>query len=109
MSLRQDYSLSPAAPERFRAEALARNEAPDGFGTRFSSWARIHGRDIPASTAMWATLSWSRLHGFVSLEIAHIFESMGVGSARHEKTPRFPCKHWELRGSSWWLRPASIR
>ena len=42
------------------------------------SWAHAHDLDIDPATALRAVLVWSRLHGFVSLEIAGSYASMGI-------------------------------
>lgn len=42
------------------------------------SWAHAHNLDIDPATALRAVLVWSRLHGFVSLEIAGSYASMGI-------------------------------
>lgn len=41
-------------------------------------WAAKRGAQIDASNALSAVLTWSRLHGFVSLEIAGNYTSMGI-------------------------------
>jgi AcrR family transcriptional regulator len=60
---------------------------PDhGNGTRptrelaaeLSRWADKRGIQVQAATALRAVLTWSRLHGFVSLEIAGNYVSMGI-------------------------------
>ena len=48
------------------------------LATQLSSWARTHSLDIDPATALCAVLAWSRLHGFVSLEIAGNYASMGI-------------------------------
>jgi AcrR family transcriptional regulator len=42
------------------------------------SWADTRSLDADPATALRAVLTWSRLHGFVSLEIAGNFASMGI-------------------------------
>jgi AcrR family transcriptional regulator len=44
--------------------------------------ARAHGPGIDAAMALRAIIIWSRLHGWVSLEIAGNFASMGIDPAR---------------------------
>jgi hypothetical protein len=46
--------------------------------TQLLSWAHAHDLDIDPATALRAVLLWSRLHGFVSLEIAGSYASMGI-------------------------------
>jgi AcrR family transcriptional regulator len=61
-------------------------ESGDGTATppgqpltsQLSAWAHRHGLDIDPAVALRAVLIWSRLHGFVSLEIAGNFASMGI-------------------------------
>jgi AcrR family transcriptional regulator len=43
-----------------------------------SQWANRRGVQVDAATALRAVLAWSRLHGFVSLEIAGNYASMGI-------------------------------
>jgi AcrR family transcriptional regulator len=54
--------------------------APPGppLAGQLSSWARTHGLDLGPAGALRALLAWSRLHGFVSLEIAGNYASMGA-------------------------------
>ena len=48
------------------------------LASQLSAWAHGHGLDIDPAVALRAVLTWSRLHGFVSLEIAGNFASMGI-------------------------------
>ena len=48
------------------------------LASQLPAWAQRHGLDIDPATALRAVLIWSRLHGFVSLEIAGNFASMGI-------------------------------
>jgi hypothetical protein len=41
-------------------------------------WATDRGLQADAATAVRALLTWSRLHGFVSLEIDGNYTSMGI-------------------------------
>jgi AcrR family transcriptional regulator len=43
-----------------------------------SEWADTRGAQVDPATALRAVLTWSRLHGFVSLEIAGNYVSMGI-------------------------------
>lgn len=54
--------------------------APPGppFASQLSAWAQRHDLGMDPATALQAVLIWSRLHGFVSLEIAGNFASMGI-------------------------------
>ena len=47
-----------------------------------SRWATQRGAPVDATRAVRAILTWSRLHGFVSLEIAGNFASMSIDSDR---------------------------
>ncbi len=55
-------------------------QAPPGqpLASQMSTWARAHGLGIDPASALQAVLIWSRLHGFVSLEIAGNFAAMGI-------------------------------
>jgi AcrR family transcriptional regulator len=46
--------------------------------SQLAKWAQGRGIDIDAATALRAVLIWSRLHGFVSLEIGGNFGGMGI-------------------------------
>jgi AcrR family transcriptional regulator len=46
------------------------------LASQLSAWAQSH--DLDPATALRAVLAWSRLHGFVTLEIAGNFASMGL-------------------------------
>jgi Tetracyclin repressor-like, C-terminal domain len=48
------------------------------LAAQLEAWAHQHGLRIGPATALRAVLVWSRLHGFVSLEIAGNFASMGI-------------------------------
>ena len=48
---------------------------------QLAQWARRRSIDIDAATALRAVLVWSRLHGFVSLEIGGNFAGMGIDGA----------------------------
>lgn len=48
------------------------------LASQASHWANKRGTQADASTAIRAMLTWSRLHGFVSLEIAGNYASMGI-------------------------------
>jgi len=50
------------------------------LASQLSAWAQLHSPGIDPATALDAVLIWSRLHGFVSLEIAGNFTSMGIDS-----------------------------
>lgn len=45
---------------------------------QLSEWADARGIQVDAANALRAVLTWSRLHGFVSLEIAGNYASMGL-------------------------------
>jgi Tetracyclin repressor-like, C-terminal domain len=59
-------------------------QAPPGqpLASQLSAWARAHGLGIDPATVLQAVLIWSRLHGFVRLEIAGNFASMGIDPDR---------------------------
>lgn len=48
------------------------------LAAQLSAWAHAHSLDADPATALRAVLAWSRLHGFVSLEIAGNYASMGL-------------------------------
>jgi AcrR family transcriptional regulator len=48
------------------------------LASQLSAWAHRHGLDIDPAIALRGVLIWSRVHGFVSLEIAGNFTSMGI-------------------------------
>jgi hypothetical protein len=41
-------------------------------------WARSRGTRVDAASGLRAVLAWSRLHGFIGLEIAGNYKSMGL-------------------------------
>jgi hypothetical protein len=47
---------------------------------QLSTWAIQNAPDTQTATALRATLIWSHIHGFVSLEIANIYATMGIDS-----------------------------
>ena len=49
-----------------------------GLASQASAWAADRGVEADATTAVRALLTWSRLHGFVSLEIDGNYNSMGI-------------------------------
>ena len=51
---------------------------PGPLASQLSTWARKHGPEADPATALRAVLAWSRLHGFVSLEIAGNYASMNI-------------------------------
>jgi AcrR family transcriptional regulator len=48
------------------------------LAAELTRWASTRGARVDPSTALRAVLTWSRLHGFVSLEIAGNYASMGI-------------------------------
>ena len=48
------------------------------LASQLAAWARQHNLEADPTTALRALLVWSRLHGFVSLEIAGNYASMGI-------------------------------
>jgi AcrR family transcriptional regulator len=50
------------------------------LAAQLAAWASAHGADVEPEPALRAVLTWSRLHGFVTLEIAGNFASMGLDS-----------------------------
>ena len=48
------------------------------LAAQLSAWAQSRHLDIDPATTLRCVLLWSRLHGFVSLEIAGNFASMGI-------------------------------
>ncbi len=65
-------------------ELDAGQAAPPGppLAAQLSSWAAAQAGDTDPLTALRAVLVWSRLHGFVSLEIAGNYASMGIDPGR---------------------------
>lgn len=55
---------------------LTRSNRP--LGSELSHWARRQDLDIKPAIALTAILIWTRVHGFISLEIAGAFSSMGI-------------------------------
>lgn len=51
---------------------------PRALASQASAWATDRGLQTDAATAVRALLTWSRLHGFVSLEIDGNYASMGI-------------------------------
>ena len=51
------------------------------LAAQLSSWADANNLDADPATALRAVLAWSRLHGFVSLEIAGNYASMAIDPA----------------------------
>ena len=62
------------------AGAVPPGATPPGppLADQLVSWAAVHRPDTDVATALGAVLAWSRLHGFVSLEIAGNYASMGI-------------------------------
>ena len=48
------------------------------LASQLSAWAHKHSLEADPATALRAVLAWSRLHGFVSLEIAGNYASMNI-------------------------------
>jgi AcrR family transcriptional regulator len=48
-------------------------EVPAGLIPSFTRWAGLLGADVPSAVVLTAALAWSRLHGFVSLELSGNF------------------------------------
>ena len=61
-------------------DGLGDPAAPPGppLASQLSAWTREHGPEAEPATALRAVLAWSRLHGFVSLEIAGNYASMDI-------------------------------
>jgi AcrR family transcriptional regulator len=51
---------------------------PQPLASQLTAWAAAHDASIGPATALRAVLTWSRLHGLVSLEIAGNFASMDI-------------------------------
>jgi AcrR family transcriptional regulator len=51
---------------------------PQPLASQLTAWAQAHDPGTGPATALRAVLTWSRLHGLVSLEIAGNFASMGI-------------------------------
>jgi hypothetical protein len=52
------------------------------LAAELTRWATTRGAGTDPATALRAVLAWSRLHGFVSLEIAGNYASMGIDPDR---------------------------
>jgi AcrR family transcriptional regulator len=55
---------------------------PEPLASQLAAWARPYDHPAGPAVALRAILAWSRLHGFVSLEIAGNYTSMGLDPAR---------------------------
>ena len=55
-------------------------EPPRRLAKELREWARTRGIDAKPGVSLRAVLLWSRLHGFVSLELGGNFESMGLSA-----------------------------
>jgi AcrR family transcriptional regulator len=53
-------------------------ELPKSLAGQATSWLKAQGLTSDASTAVRAVRTWSRIHGFVSLEISGAFANMGL-------------------------------
>ena len=51
---------------------------PQPLASQLTAWARAHDPGTGSAAALRAVLTWARLHGLVSLEIAGNFASMGI-------------------------------
>jgi hypothetical protein len=65
--------LIETLPSNRRAAHLA-----EPLAAQLSIWAARRAGHADAATALSAVLTWSRLHGFVSLEIAGNYASMSI-------------------------------
>jgi hypothetical protein len=65
--------LVDTLPKHVEGTRRARTLAPQA-----TDWAKRHPLDASAARAVVAMLTWSRIHGFVSLETAGNYASMGV-------------------------------
>jgi AcrR family transcriptional regulator len=54
------------------------SQAPKHLPAQATAWLKAQGLTSDASTAVRAVQAWSRLHGFVSLEISGAFANMGL-------------------------------
>ena len=55
-------------------------DPPRKLATELRAWAKARGIDVKPGDALRAVLLWSRLHGFVSLELGGTFASMGLSA-----------------------------
>jgi AcrR family transcriptional regulator len=62
------------------ADEPAATHLPEPLWAQLSTWAHGRSIDIDATMALRAVLIWSRLHGFVSLEVGGNFRGMGIGA-----------------------------
>ena len=75
-------SASKAAMDLLVETLPNQRNTPRSFGAalagQLSDWADNRGDQVDPAKALRAILTWSRLHGFVSLEIAGNYASMGI-------------------------------
>lgn len=74
-------TASTASMQLLAATLPSRPEGPrpdKALTAQLSEWADTHHIGVGAAGALRAVLTWSRLHGFVSLEIAGNYASMGI-------------------------------
>ena len=57
-----------------------RPPTPDPLDRQLQDWAQRAGRTVDGSVAYRAVTAWTRLHGFVDLELGGNYASMGVGA-----------------------------
>ncbi|HEX3491354.1 MAG TPA: TetR/AcrR family transcriptional regulator [Streptosporangiaceae bacterium] len=70
---------SPVAGAHAAESPAARSPGPESpLAAQLTAWAGRHRLGADPATALRAVLVWSRLHGFVSLEIAGNYASMGI-------------------------------
>lgn len=53
----------------------------DALSRSLRTWADVHQYDVPAPILRLGVLTWSRLHGLVSLEITGVYGTMGIDAA----------------------------
>lgn len=59
---------------------LTSREQPVGkqLGSQLRDWSTRHHRELAPDAAYLGVITWTRLHGFISLEIEGVFASMGL-------------------------------
>ena len=68
--------------EQSLGESTQEAGLPQPLDAQLAAWAQSHSPGADPATALRAVLTWSRLHGIVSLEIAGNFASMGLDAGQ---------------------------
>lgn len=68
--------------DALRGLAAGAAEPSGPLASELTAWAQPRDSRIDAATALRAVLTWSQLHGIVSLEIAGNFASMSIDAGQ---------------------------